>query len=235
MHDCFRRTRRVFAIGMAALVVMLGVSASAQRFDQEQAATLELVDAFLAARARHDFDGAATFLADHITVVLEGETRTAFDGMRHLVPPGATYTVGPRHTDGNEVFWIETVVQQSPQPLSQTSRHAIVDGSASMPEPTPGVEPLPATSKRAVRAVVQDAAITSLVVRESAGVAGVGARDAPVLRVLIVGLAVSVVGCVVSCRARPARRTSANPGRLLQALNVHASGQPRARLARREG
>jgi hypothetical protein len=224
MHYSFRRTRRVFAIAVAVLVVMFGAwSASEQPIDQEYPATLNLVDAFLAARARHDFDAAAAYLADDISVILErGETRAGFDGMRHLIPAGATYTLGPRFTDANEVAWIETVVQHAPQPLLQTSRYAIIDGSASLPERTPAVE-RPTTLTRAMRAVVRESKITSVGVGGSQGVDVARIGNAPAGRGLLVALTVAVAGCVFAFGERPAPRRSAQAGRLIQGLNMYAT------------
>jgi len=123
--------------GLLALSVVVGVVL--WRYNQPaDAASFQLAEALLRARARGDVAAAVSFFADDAKVSISPNT---FDlpsspTIRQIVPEfmrvGAVISTGPLHAGAdNSVEWTESVVEPD-RPTWQNNLNAVMDGNESL-------------------------------------------------------------------------------------------------------
>jgi hypothetical protein len=116
--------------GVATLPLVLFSLVSWLARTDVASAPVEVVDAFVAARAARDLEAVAALLQANASVMDTGRDLAAgVDGLYQLMPIGDTLVVGPRHQEENgDVSWSEMVLDNS-RPSWENNLNWWIDGN----------------------------------------------------------------------------------------------------------
>jgi len=160
-------------------------------------ASVDVVDAFIAARATRDLRTVATLIPAEASVVdITNSMAVGGDGWYQLLPLAEVLEVGPRHLENNgDVTWFELVVDDG-RPSWENNLNWFVDDNAALHATPVSRHDVPSSRRsRTMRATVTAAGITRLQLGRPDDLRGDSA--APELSVLAFIGAASVLGCAM--------------------------------------